>query len=713
MLVLFLTLFLTGIGIWVSSQSERERDRLRFVLGTEAIEEDLQDRIDAYLGVVWAEVGLFQANDLQVDAAKFRKFRIAADWGGRIDGLAGLAFVQKVEPENRQAFVERMRQKDPNFAIRPPGDPNKTALAVTLVEALSDQSPRVLGFNPGEDPVRRLAIDQAARSGEARITDRVVLHSDQVAGLETPALIMYAPVYYAGAELLPKNKREHLVYGFVSASFHLDSLVQRMRHTAPENQLGFRILAQDEKGQPHLLAHTQDYQEGQMTESRDLTVAGRRWTIEYWTLPSFFHADSKTYQVQLVAFAGLLLSVTLYSLAVVQMKARRARELALHHERQRARDLEELDQAKTVFFSNLNHELRTPLNGILGMSDLLYDTDLNEQQKDYLNSIASCGKALTDLISDVLDLSKVRANKMELKLSTVPLKSVFEHALQVVRGPAQGKGVKLSLEWDDTLPELVELDEMRFRQVLVNLLGNAVKFTSVGSVVLRAKRQAPDTLEFEIQDTGIGISEEDLKLLFRPFSQVGRDNNVPDQKGTGLGLHLCKELLGLMGGRISVESKLGEGTCFRGEIPLTVVDSNPYETQTIPPNLNLPRCALNILVVDDNPINRRVLGMQLDKLGQTSVLAENGQKALELVSQQEFDIVLMDCQMPEMDGLEATRRIRQEFGEKPFIVALTAFAEESQRVACSEAGMNEFLTKPVDASKLRSLVEAHCGGGVS
>lgn len=707
-LVLFLSLFLTGIGIWVANQSEGNRDKLRFVLATENIEENLQDRIEAYLGVLWSEVALFQSNDLQVDDSKFRKFRIAANWGGRIDGLSGLAFIQTVEPENREAFVKKMRKKHPSFDIRPPGDPTKPVLTITLAENTKGSAPQSLGFNPQSEPIRAHALREAARTGSARITHRVVLRSDQLEGKETPALVIYAPVYHPGAELLAKGERENLVYGFASVSFRLESLIEHMRHSSPEKQLGFRITSRDGPGKISAIADTGDFVEGQLVETRDLQVAGSLWTVTYWTLPTFFEGASDTFQVELVAIAGFILSVTLYSLAVVQKKARKARELALHHERRRARDLEELDKAKTLFFSNLNHELRTPLNGILGMSDLLYDTKLDEQQKDYLNSIASCGKVLTDLISDVLDLSKVRAAKMELRPSTVHLKQLFEQSLLVVRGPSQGKGVELILEWDNRLPEFIEIDEMRLRQILVNLLGNAVKFTQTGSVKLKSKLADDGSLQFEVQDTGVGIADEDLKLLFRPFSQVGRDCNVPDQKGTGLGLHLCKEILALMDGKIEVESIFGEGTTFRCTLPITSVESNPYETQKIPADsVNIPHCALRILVVDDNPINRRVLSMQLDKLGQSTVLAENGRQALQLVSEQEFDIVLMDCQMPEMDGLEATRRIRESHGDSPYIVALTAFTEETQREACALAGMNAFLTKPVDANKLKTLVGEH------
>jgi CheY-like chemotaxis protein len=317
-----------------------------------------------------------------------------------------------------------------------------------------------------------------------------------------------------------------------------------------------------------------------------------------------------------------------------------------------------------------------------------------------------------ELVNDVLDLSKIEAGKMEVRSGPVNSKEIFEQALLVVRGPADGKNVKLRFAWDENIPKFIETDGVRLRQVLINLLGNAVKFTDSGSVTLevRVARNTSDEnqlLVFEIKDTGLGISPEDLKLLFRPFSQIYADSVPSDQSGTGLGLHLCKELMELLGGSIEAESTLGKGSIFRCILPLVGIEENPYETQKVKTLSGLPSRQLKILVVDDNPINRRVLKLQLDKLGQNTSLAESGEEALASVGESDYDLVLMDCQMPEMDGLEATRRIREKHGPSVKIVALTAFAEDKQRDACLQAGMNDFLTKPVEASRLSALLKKH------
>lgn len=712
MLVLLIGLLLTTLGAWGARQNVIERDRLRFELAIASVEENLKDRLDLYLGVVWAAVGLVQANDLDITPEQFRKFRLAADWGDRNDGLAGLVFVQKVTLSDQEAFEEKHRKRFPNFKIHPQTPPESDALyAVTQVEPSSPEQLLVMGFNPATDPVRFEAMQIAAATGRAATTDRLVLQSDENLGLERGAILLYAPTYYSGAELLPNNQRSHLIYGFVGAGFYLDGFIEQLRRGPTEQQIGFQILSGPSNSGGRLLAQT-GYEEQPDThyrQTRVIAVPGGNWTITYWTLPDF-QASSSYYQVPLVALTGLLLTLALYSLAIVQAKARRAQELALFHEIERARDLEEQDKAKTRFFSNLNHELRTPLNGILGMSDLLYDTDLNEQQKEYLESIGACGKALMDLVGDVLDISKINAGKMDLNLLPHNIQELFSQALEVVRGPAHGKGVELVFDWDDQIPERVVVDGQRLRQVLINLLGNAVKFTRNGRVTLRvtAAREAERyQFCFEIQDTGVGIAKKDVLRLFRPFSQLNNELTTNDQKGTGLGLHLCRELLNLMGGSIEVQSTLGEGTTFRCWMPAGEVDPDAYETQTIQDAESKLRKPLNVLVVDDNPINRRVLSLQLEKMGHKPQLASGGEEAVRSVSEKAFDLVLMDCQMPDLDGLEATRRIRSTHSNGPTIVALTAFSEETQREACLEAGMDDFLTKPIEAGMLQSVLDKY------
>lgn len=701
LIVLLLSLFLTGVGAYLARENVLERDRLRFVLAIEDVEEQLRERVDSYLGLLWAVVGMFQANNLEVTDAQFRRFRVAAGWGGRNEGLAGLTFTQKVRTEDRAAFERKHQKRFPNFKVEP--EPSATTgyfYSATHIEPREGAKVRALGYDPFTDLRRKQALDRATQSGRAAITSKVVLRSDSLAKSQKPAVLLYAPTYHPGAEIKPREERADLIYGFVGAGFYLDDFLGYLQRAIHDDEIGFQILVDRE-----VLTQTgPPPSTPELKLTRKLEVAGATWTMVYWTNPGFA-TSANTYQVPIVILVGLLLSFTLYSLAVVQAKAKQARELALKFERQRAEDLEEQDRTKTRFFSSLNHELRTPLNGILGMSDLLYDTKLDETQKDYLTSIGSCARALSELINDVLDLSKISAGKMELRLAPLRVKDVFDQALQVVRGPSHGKNVKLKLEWDEQIPEWVELDGMRLRQILINLLGNAVKFTDQGQVILRTRYDVEQKiLHFEVEDTGIGIDPEDIPKLFKPFSQLLQEHTSPEQPGTGLGLHLCRELCELMGGTISVTSAPAEGTTFHCRIPMAELEDNPYETQSMPNVSAHLAGSLSILVVDDNPINRRVLALQLEKLGQKVELAEGGEQACQAVSEGRFDLVLMDCQMPGVDGIQATRMIRESHPRQPFIVALTALAEESQRQECLSAGMNDFLTKPVEATRLQAVL---------
>lgn len=683
--------------------ASREKAVLELELEATRVKERLDERLEAYLGVVWAGVGLFEAIGLDVTDAQLRRSRLAAELGGRNDGLVHMTFVRKVERENLQKFL----------AARPsefPLDPTSTKLdepvyVTTHVQPETPENLATLGFNPFLDPARKPALARAARTGQASITGSLILKSDELQGTFEPSITLYAPVYHLGTEGLPAGEREEFLFGYIGASFRLADLVEHARKGNLDPYVGFQILSGPlGEGGKLIVSTPEEPPKDSMRTSQTIVISGQSWTIEFWSLPAFRVSGSQ-FQAPTIAILGLVLSLAVFVATFQHYRAREAREESVRQEKQRARDLEEQARLKNQFFSNMNHELRTPLNGLLGMSDLLHDTELNSQQQEYLDAIGSCGQALLDLINEVLDLSKIEAGKMTLNPRPSKLKNIFEQAFQVVRGPAQGKGLELRFEWDDNLPNWVELDGPRLRQVLVNLLGNAIKFTDQGSIVLRAKADGNEDkprLQFEVEDSGVGISKEDQEKLFQPFIQVGKDSNT-SVAGTGLGLHICREFLKMMDGSISLSSEIGSGTTFSGQIPLTIVDMNPYETNKMEADSVVLNPEIKVLVVDDNPINRRVLLLQLAKFGQEAESASTGAEAVKSVLENDFDLVFMDCQMPEMDGLEATRLIREQKPDRPFIVALTAATEDKQRQACLDSGMNFFLPKPIDFSRLNEI----------
>ncbi len=381
----------------------------------------------------------------------------------------------------------------------------------------------------------------------------------------------------------------------------------------------------------------------------------------------------------------------------------------------RARDeAEAASRAKSAFLANTSHELRTPLNGILGLARLAREPGVPEARREqFLEQISDSAQALADIISDILDLSKIEAGKFELQSAAFDLDALLRGLQRTYATLAAARGLDLQFQ-----PAALGLgpvwgDALRVRQILTNYLGNALKFTAAGSVTLTARRLfdpalgGPGTrVRLEVRDTGLGIPPEAQARLFQPFTQADQ-STTRRFGGTGLGLSICRELAALMGGEVGVESQLGQGSCFWAELPLPVADATALPVVPAPqdsPSLQGRR----VLMVEDNPVNMLIAVSMMEGWGLQVAQAHDGQQAVLAVQQafdtgQPFDAVLMDVHMPQMSGHEATRALRQtQAGCHLPIIALTAAALVSERQAALDAGMNDFLTKPVDAERLRA-----------
>lgn len=368
----------------------------------------------------------------------------------------------------------------------------------------------------------------------------------------------------------------------------------------------------------------------------------------------------------------------------------------------RARDAaEKADWAKMSFLANMSHEIRTPLNGIMGLAEVLHTSTLAPEEREILADIDRSGQHLLSVVNDILDMAKVTSGKLSVEQVSFDLRLLIRDLVSPATALAEARQLRFLLELSPGLPLQVKGDSVRTRQVVSNLLSNAVKFTPSGDVRLAVRVPRPGWVRFDVSDTGIGLSPEQQETLFQEFHQVDA-STTRRFGGTGLGLAISHRLAKLMGGRLWVESRLGEGSTFMVELPLAAAETGERGTRTEVPEVSALPSGLRVLVVEDNPINRKVTCAIVSRAGASVEIAENGRVAVERHQASPYDIILMDCQMPELDGYEATALIRSLPGEASLvrIIGVTANAFTEDRDRCIRVGMNGYVAKPLTRQAL-------------
>ncbi len=380
------------------------------------------------------------------------------------------------------------------------------------------------------------------------------------------------------------------------------------------------------------------------------------------------------------------------------------RELAEQKEKAEA-----MYRARTAFLAAMSHEFRTPMNAVIGLSDVLVNAPIESEYREHARTIRDSASSLLVLLNDVLDFAKIDAGKLALSPAPFHLRRLLDSIVEMMQPAAAAKNIVLKTQFPSNLPDYVVGDDARLRQVVVNLLSNAIKFTSQGSVTFTVSSTPLDKLNhevgFAVEDTGIGMSPDVLSRLFRPFEQ-GEGGIERRYGGTGLGLVISQQIVNVMGGQIHVESQTGKGSTFAFRILLPQAENQDPVADEKSENAQQPLQALAILVVDDLAINRTVARVMLQRLGHQADFAEDGLRAVEAVMSKNYDVVLMDLQMPNMGGIETTKVIREKLADRPMpkIMAMSASVFEEDREACRAVGMVDFVAKPIELEKLRATL---------
>ncbi len=415
-----------------------------------------------------------------------------------------------------------------------------------------------------------------------------------------------------------------------------------------------------------------------------------------------FYSPMKNENESVCGVFGVASDITIHKLAEEELK--KAKQYA-----------EDTAKMKEQFLANMSHEIRTPMNGIIGLTRILLGTSISEEQLKYLMSIKTCSDNLLVIINDILDLSKIEASKMNFEKVAFNIEDIITHTFELFEPKAIEKNLKLSYSIDESVPGVILGDPTRLSQITNNLVSNAIKFTSTGgvtvSIKVRSEREENVSIDFEVIDTGIGIPEESLSNIFESFTQAGSDT-TRKYGGTGLGLTIVKKLIELQGGTIGIRSTVGKGTTFFFHLTFANASQDEIKNASLNTESAIDLSHLHILIAEDNSINQMIVKKVFSEWGATIEIADNGKICVEKVQNGKFDIVLMDIQMPEMDGNAAARKIRNELPE-PFrsipIMAMTAHATSTEKQKCFDSGMNEYISKPFDPWELKRKIAALTG----
>ncbi len=737
---LFGLILLLAITTWawkMATVTTYERNLAAFDALTADNGHAMRSRLDSYRQSLDGGAALFEASQ-SVSLAEWKAYVSVLNIEKTLPGINGIGFIQPFQRTNIESYLQSARERGVGKIEIHPVTEFSEVLSITYIEPI-ETNREAVGLDIGFEANRREAAYRAKDTGKATITKRIFLVQDET---RSAGFLLLRPMYKQGHPLANQQQRREAFRGWVYAPFIASRLMDGLTNTQGTS-LNIEVYDGNTPGPSNLIFASDGEdtiaQKSLYSITRDFSIMGQNWTVVWKSTPEF-EASVSSREPFLILVGGAMVSSAFLIMMLfyarretyVRNEVRIKTEELVQKEREVSHALaraESATQAKSKFLANMSHEIRTPMNGVIGFTQLLDNGKLDDKQQRYVQMISESGSVMMNLLNDILDISKVDAGLMELSIEPLNLRHVLQNCMKMVSPSAETKGLELIMEVDSLLPEMIKGDALRLRQILLNLLANAVKFTDKGHVRLAVRYMPIEThrlaeVSILISDTGIGIAPDRQAAVFEPFQQAD-DSTARKYGGTGLGLSISNQLVHLMGGEMSMDSQVFKGTQFTVKIPvdISIGDSDgssanqDKQSNKAPKSSAVRKKRAKILMAEDHDVNQMLLSDMLTNLEFDFVIADNGVDAIAIIGQakqngEPFDLVLMDIQMPYIDGLNATEIIRNNgisATELP-IIALTANAYAQDIKDCLSVGMQAHLAKPFSIESLRDLLATWLDG---